>query len=114
MSTMNKISENLFAKIRGRFPSVTLGDETGVVTDDPQMARYFDFDFQDGGQTLGKVSITINEESGVTVTFNNDFITNENDDVKNNWYSFLKELRVFAKKNMLNFDTRDITKSNLD
>ena len=114
MSTMNKISENLFAKIRGRFPSVTLGDETGVVTDDPQMARYFDFDFQDDGKTLGKVSITINEESGVTVTFNNDFITNENDDVKNNWYSFLKELRVFSKKNMLNFDTRDITKSNLD
>jgi len=111
---MNKISENLFAKIRGRFPSVTLGDETGVVTDDPQMARYFDFDFQDDGKTLGKVSITINEESGVTVTFNNDFITNENDDVKNNWYSFLKELRVFSKKNMLNFDTRDITKSNLD
>ena len=111
---MNKISENLFAKIRGRFPSVTLGDETGVVTDDPQLARYFDFDFKDGEETLGKVSITINEESGVTVTFNNDFITTENADVKDNWYSFLKELRVFAKKNMLNFDTRDITKSNLD
>jgi len=114
MSTLNKISENLFAKIRGRFPSITLGDETGVVTDDPQLARYFDFDFKDGEETLGKVSITISEDSGVTVTFNNDFVTNENEDVKNRWYDFLKEIRVFAKKNMLNFDTRDITKSNLD
>ena len=111
---MDKISENLFAKIRGRFPSITLGDETGVVTDDPKLARYFDFDFKDGEETLGKVSITLNDDSGVTVTFNNDFVTNENEDVKNKWYDFLKELRVFAKKNMLNFDTRDITKSNLD
>ncbi len=111
---MDKISENLFAKIRGRFPSITLGDETGVVTDEPKLARYFDFDFKDGEETLGKVSITLNDDSGVVVTFNNDFITNENEDVKNKWYDFLKELRVFAKKNMLNFDTRDITKSNLD
>ncbi len=111
---MDKISENLFAKIRGRFPSITLGDETGVVTDEPKLARYFDFDFKDGEETLGKVSITLNDDAGVVVTFNNDFVTNENEDVKNKWYDFLKELRVFAKKNMLNFDTRDITKSNLD
>ena len=114
MSTMDKISENLFAKIRGRFPSITLGDATGVVTDDPKLARYFDFDFKDGEEILGKVSITINEETGVVITYNNDFITNEADNVKDNWYNFLKEIRVFAKKNMLNFDTRDITKSNLD
>ena len=114
MSTMDKISENLFAKIRGRFPSVTLGDATGIVTDDPKTARYFDFDFQNEGNTLGKVSITLTEEDGVVVTYNNEFISEENADVKENWYSFLKELRVFAKKNMLNFDTRDITKSNLD
>jgi hypothetical protein len=35
-------------------------------------------------------------------------------DAKNHWYDFLKELRMFAKSNMLNFDTRDITKTNLD
>ena len=107
---MDKISENLFAKIRGRFPSVTLGDATGIVTDDPKTARYFDFDFQNEGNTLGKVSITLTEEDGVVVTYNNEFISEENADVKENWYSFLKELRVFAKKNMLNFDTRVITK----
>jgi hypothetical protein len=32
---------------------------------------------------------------------------------KDNWYSFLKELRLFAKKRMLEFSIRDITKSNL-
>ena len=111
---MDKISENLFAKIRGRFPSVTIGDAEGVVTDDPKTARYFDFDFKEGERILGKVSITINEEDGVVVTYNDSFITDEADLVKSSWYDFLKELRVFSKKNMMNFDTRDITKSNLD
>ena len=114
MSTMDKISENLFAKIRGRFPSVTIGDADGVVTDDPKTARYYDFDFKEGEKILGKVSIAINEQDGVIVTYNDSFITDQSDHVKENWYNFLKELRVFSKKNMMNFDIRDITKSNLD
>jgi len=114
MSTMDKISENLFAKIRGRFPSVTIGDADGVVTDDPKTARYYDFDFKEGEKILGKVSIAINEQDGVIVTYNDSFITDQADQTKENWYNFLKELRVFAKKNMMNFDIRDITKSNLD
>ena len=32
--------------------------------------------------------------------------------VKNDWYSFLKEMGLFAKARVLGFDTRDITKSN--
>jgi len=111
---MDKISENLFAKIRGRFPSVTIGDADGVVTDDPKTARYYDFDFKEGEKILGKVSIAINEQDGVIVTYNDSFITDQSDHVKENWYNFLKELRVFSKKNMMNFDIRDITKSNLD
>jgi len=114
MGTMDKISENLFAKIRGRFPSVTIGDADGVVTDDPKTARYYDFDFKEGEKILGKVSIAINEQDGVIVTYNDSFITDQSDHVKENWYNFLKELRVFSKKNMMNFDIRDITKSNLD
>ena len=38
----------------------------------------------------------------------------EDDDSKQEaWYDFLRNLRKFAKRNMLNFDTRDIAKSNL-
>jgi hypothetical protein len=33
---------------------------------------------------------------------------------KDNWYGFLKELRVFAKRRLMSFDTRDIAKDNLD
>jgi len=110
---MNNISEQLFAKIRGRFPSVTLGDEAGVVTDEPKLARYFDFDYKVGEDSLGKVSIALSEKE-VAIMYNNTFISEQPDSIKQEWYDFLKEIRVFSKRNMLNFDTRDITKSNLD
>ena len=114
MNNMEPISEKLFAKIRGRFESVTIGDEQGAVTDEPRLAKYFDFDYKEGANVLGKVSITLYEKSGVTVLFNQDFMAEAGEAEKNNWYNFLKELRIFSKKHMLNFDTRDITKSNLD
>ena len=38
----------------------------------------------------------------------------ENNVSKSTWYDFLKELRTFSKKRLLNFTTRDITKSNLE
>ena len=35
-------------------------------------------------------------------------------DDKKDWYSFLKELRYFAKRNLMNFDVRNIGKQQLD
>ena len=43
-----------------------------------------------------------------------DLFSEDETTLKSKWFDLLKELRVFAKKRMLNFDTRDITKSNLD
>ena len=41
--------------------------------------------------------------------YNQGLVTDEDEITKDSWYDFLKELRQFAKKRMLNFDTRDIT-----
>ena len=48
MRNLNIIAEELFNKIRGRFPSVTIGNESGEVTNLPKDARFFDFDFKEG------------------------------------------------------------------
>ena len=113
MKDLNLIGEDLFNKIRGRFPNVTIGDSEGNVTNEPKEARFFDFDYKDNGQSLGKVSVSISEDEGLAVIYSQDFITSEDQITQDNWYSFLKELRQFARKRMLNFDTRDINKSNL-
>ena len=113
MKNLELISEELFNKIRGRFPSVTIGNNEGVVTNVPKEARFFDFDFKEGSKNLGKVSISVDENS-LSIMYSNNFIEGQDKFTKEKWYGFLKELRYFAKKRLLNFDTRDITKSNLN
>ena len=61
---LQAIGKDLFNKIRGRFPGVTIGDSTGKITNKPEDARFFDFEFKEGGNVLGKVSISISEEDG--------------------------------------------------
>ena len=113
MKNLDNIADELFNKVRGRFPNVTIGDAEGKVTNIPEEARFFDFEYKESDRALGKVSISIDEDS-LSVMYSNDFVANEDAMTRDNWYNFLKELRVFSKKRMLNFDTRNITKSNLD
>jgi hypothetical protein len=112
MIKLDIIAEDLFSKIRGRFPDVTIGDEAGNVVSDPKQARFFEFPFTENSTELGKISISLSEEDGVVVMYHKD--VTENAVSKSKWFDFLKELRQFTKKRMLNFNTRDITKSNLE
>jgi hypothetical protein len=119
MREIDKIAENLFDKIRSRFSNVNLGDETAKRTQDPERARFFNFDFDVDGETLGNVTISLIDEKAMKVYFGSDIIDNikQSDGDENSkqeaWYDFLRNLRKFAKRNMLNFDTRDVAKSNL-
>ena len=110
MKNLNQTAEELFSKIRGRYPGVTIGDDEGNVTQDPQLARFFEFPFREGESK--KISISLSEEGGIVIMHNKSVA--EDDVSKSNWYEFLKEMRGFAKKRMLNFEVRDITKSNLE
>ena len=112
MQNIEIIADELFSKIRGRFPGVTIGDQEGNVTSEPKQARFFEFPFREAEADVGKVSISLSDEDGVVVMHNKDVA--ENNVSKSTWYDFLKELRQFSKKRLLNFTTRDITKSNLE
>ena len=109
MIKLDVIAQDLFNKIRGRFPSITIGTSEGTVTNDPKEARFFDFNFREGA----KVNVTLDDKN-LTVMYNDSLIEKESDMVKKGWFDFMKEMRQFAKKRMLQFDTRNITKNNLD
>jgi len=113
MKNLDLIAEELFNKIRGRFPSVTIGDVNGKVTNKPNDARFFDFDYKEGDTNLGKVSINVTEES-IEVMYSDNFVGEQDELTQQKWYDFLKELRQFSKKRLMKFDTRNINKSNLD
>jgi hypothetical protein len=114
MDARNNIAQDLFYKIRSRFSGLKLGAETGAITIMPEEARFFDFDYMEGEQPIGHVSISLAEPNSMKVYFSNGITEAMDDGQKDNWYGFLKELRTFAKRRLLSFDTRDIAKDNLD
>jgi len=114
MKAIQIISQDVFDKVRSRFTNLEMGDETGAVTIDPAEARFFDFDFVLENVTLGRVSISLNDLGSLKVYYSQGITENQDDPAKKEWYKFLKEMRLFAMRRLLRFDTRDIAKTNLD
>ena len=114
MKAIQIIAQDLFDKVRSRFSNLEMGDEAGAVTIDPAEARFFDFDFVSEGNDLGRVSISLNDLGSLKIYYSQGITENQDDPAKKLWYSFLKEMRYFAMRRLLRFDTRDIAKTNLD
>lgn len=114
MNATDNIATDLFYKIRSRFRGLKLGSEDGTVTIKPNEARFFDFDYMEGETPVGHVSISLAEPNSMKVYFSTGITEAMDQQQKTNWYSFLKELRQFSKRRLMAFDTRDISKDNLD
>ena len=114
MDATNNIATDLFYKIRSRFSGLKLGAETGQITIMPEQARFFDFDYMEGEKPIGHVSISLAEPNSMKVYFSSGITESMDAGQKDNWYGFLRELRNFAKRRLLAFDTRDISKDYLD
>ena len=114
MDATNNISTDLFYKVRSRFSNLKLGDDSGQITINPEQARFFDFDYVEEDKKIGHVSISLAEPNSMKVYFSNGITEGMDSDQKDGWYGFLRELRKFAKRRLLAFDTRDIAKDNLD
>ena len=108
-----KNSQDLFNKIRSQFTNIRLGDENGAATADPSSAVFFEFEFKEDADTFGSVSVSIAEDGTMKVFYNRNLVDKIDEDSKDEWYAFLKELKDFAVEHQLSFDVRDITKSNL-
>ena len=111
---VEKIAQDLFDKLRSRFEKISLGDEHGKHTSDPEKARFFNFDYSDDEDEYGNVTIAILDGESLKVYFGKNISGDMDSDSKDQWYEFLKQLRFFAKRNIMTFDTRDISRSNLN
>ena len=108
-----KNSEDLFNKIRSQFSNIRLGDQNGAATADPSSAVFFEFEFQEDADTFGSVSISLADGENMKVYYNRDLVNKIDEDSRDEWYAFLKELKDFAVEHQMRFDVRDITKNNL-
>ncbi len=114
MESINGIASDLFYKVRSRFSGLKLGTETGEITIIPEDARFFDFGYKDEDMEIGHITISLADPNSMKVYFSTNITEDMDSGQKNQWYRFLKELRGFAKRRLLSFDTRDITKDSLD
>ena len=115
MREIEKISENLFDKIRSRFENINIGDEKGQATTDPAKARFFNFDYiSKDGHNFGNVTISLIDNDSLKVYYGQNITDELDQEQQDEWFDFLRNLRGFARRNMLTFDTRDITRSNLN
>lgn len=113
MRELDKISESLFEKIRDRFEDVSLGDENAKATQNPEDARFFNFDYVVDGRNYGNITLSVIDETSLKVYFSKNISHTLSEEERKQWYSFLKELREFAKRNLLSFEPRDITRGTL-
>jgi len=115
MKEIESIASALFDKIRTRFDSVNLGDESAKATQDPEKARFFNFTYSnEDGDEFGKITLSLIDETGLKVYYSQNITSDMDREQRKEWYKFLRGMRKFAKRNLLTFDTRDINKSNLN
>jgi hypothetical protein len=114
MIEIEKKAEKLFDKIRSRFETVNLGDEKANATDDPASARFFNFNYVSrGGKDFGNVHINIVDPEKLKVVYGQNLVNDLDSDEQDEWFDFLRGLRSFARRNLMTFDARDITRDQL-
>lgn len=116
-SNLDKIAQDLYGKIQTRFSNINIGDENANVLskkEDIPKARFFEFEYEENGEPLGTVAITLDANDGVVVQVSGDLVNDNDDTTRHGAYKFLRGFRQFAKDRLLNFDIQNIGKSNLD
>lgn len=114
MRELTKIAQELFDKLRSRFENINLGDESAKHTSDPEKARFFNFDYTDEHGDYGNVTIAVQDGESLKIFFGKNISKDMDEKSQKDWYEFLRNLRFFAKRNLLTFDTRDISRSSLN
>lgn len=114
MEIQNKIGEQVFDKLRSKFRQITLGDDEGNSTQDPQDAVFFNFNYVDNqGHDHGNITVSLIDRT-MKVYYSKNISSDLSGSELTEWYEFLQGMRKTAMSNLYGFDTHDITKSNLD
>jgi len=116
-ANLDKIAKDLYGKIQTRFRNIKIGDENAEVLskkEDIPRARFFEFEYEEDGEALGTIAITLDPEDGVVMQVSGDLVDDNDNTTHRGAYKFIRGFRQFAKDRLLNFDVQNIGKSNLD
>jgi hypothetical protein len=116
-ANLDKIAQELYGKIQTRFSDIKIGDEHAEVLskkEDIPKARFFEFEYEEDGEPLGTIAITLDADDGIVVQISGDLVDDRDSTTRHGAYKFIRSFRQFSKDRLLNFDIQNIGKSNLD
>lgn len=114
MQIHNRIATDLSSILSKKFDKLTIANEQAMSTIEPESGRIFTLEYAGSGKSYGSVTVNIVDPDTLVVYYNNNITEDMRHGDKKEWYAFLKELRYFAKRNLMGFDVRNIGKQHLD
>jgi hypothetical protein len=112
MSSSDMISNALFLKLKTRFPGVTFSDKNNL-SNKVEDAIFFDFPFEVNGEKLASITIFLGDKGTLKLLRTEDQLEDSDDRVKKVWFTFLRDMRNFAKSRLLNFQPMDPVKGQI-
>ena len=107
----NTPAKQLFDMLVSKNFDPELLDSAGKTSTDPSETEVFSFDFvTESGNNYGTVVIMLGEENTLEVYFGDNVGRSMEGADKNEWYSFLEQLKHFSTKNLMNFGLKNINR----
>jgi len=86
-------------------------DSTGRPSENPSETEVFSFDFQtESGNDYGTVVVMLGDENDMEIYFGDNIGRGMESDDKREWFDFLYQLRMFAKRNLMTFGLKNLNR----
>ena len=85
-------------------------DSAGKAVTDPAEAELFSFDWKTPSKNYGTVVVLLGADNDLQVYFGDNLGRSMEGEDKSDWYDFLAQMKNFATRNLLSFDTQNINR----
>lgn len=110
MSQSNTASQQLYDLLVSRDFDPEALDATGKPAEDPGAAEIISFDYKTPEKDYGTVVIVFDDENNLDMYFGDNMGQAMEGDDKADWYDFLYLVRMFAKRNLLTFSIKNLSR----
>jgi len=110
MKSFENITNDLFKILSSKDFDVDILDTDGKAVSQISDARIFNFDYKTQSHNYGSVVILLSSEFSLDIFCSNSFSNLPAGKAKKEWYDFLYQMRMFAKRHLLGFSVKDMTK----
>jgi hypothetical protein len=104
-------AKQLYDLLVSRNFDIELLDSSGKSAENPAEAEVFSFDYTtESGNDYGTVVIMLGTENDLEVYFGDNIGRGMEINDKNEWFDFLYQLRMFAKRNLMSFGLKNLNR----